>query len=255
MAGYLQFDNAPNSPPAMPLLATLSARVFPDSAPVRKNLRAPPHAPPNASSPTRATPFLFPSPLPRPSRIWYTSILSAMAEAAAPKSYSLDAVKKPLKRARVNRPSKLRASITPGTVLIILAGRDKGRRVVFLKQLESGLLLVTGPFKVNRIPLRRVNQRYVIATSTKVDVSGVDVAKFDDSYFAGEQKKKEKKSEGEFFETEKKEKKVVSQARKDDQAAVDEKILAAVGSEPLLKEYLSARFSLTSGDKPHRMQF
>ncbi|GJP78519.1 hypothetical protein CLOP_g8813 [Closterium sp. NIES-67] len=177
-----------------------------------------------------------------------------MAEATAPKSYSLDAVKKPLKRARVNRPSKLRTSITPGTVLIILAGRDKGKRVVFLKQLESGLLLVTGPFKVNRVPLRRVNQRYVIATSTKVDVSGSDVAKFDDSYFAGEQKK-EKKSEGEFFETEKKEKKVVSQARKDDQAAVDDKILAAVASEPLLKEYLSARFSLTSGDKPHRMQF
>lgn len=61
---------------------------------------------------------------------------------------------------------------------------------------------MTGPFKINGVPLRRVNQSYVIATSTKVDISGVNVEKFDDKYFTKEVTRKKKKGEGEFFETE-----------------------------------------------------
>lgn len=65
------------------------------------------------------------------------------------------------------------------------------------------LLPAAGPFKINGVPLRRLNQSYVIATSTKVDISGVNVDKFDDTYFAKQGERKKKKGEGEFFESEK----------------------------------------------------
>merc|ERR1712129_286686 len=95
------------------------------------------------------------------------------------------------------KPTKLRNSITPGTILVLLAGRFRGKRVVFLKQLDSGLLLVTGPYNVNGVPLRRVNQRFCIATSTKVNVG--DAKDITDAFFARDAKKKEKKTESGFF--------------------------------------------------------
>ena len=99
------------------------------------------------------------------------------------------------------RPTRLRKNIAPGQILVLLGGRFKGKRVVFLKQLKSGLLLVTGPHKINGVPLKRVNQAYVIPTATKVDLAGVDAAGIDDEYFARAKVQKAKKSEEGFFAT------------------------------------------------------
>ncbi|EPS67805.1 hypothetical protein M569_06970, partial [Genlisea aurea] len=172
-----------------------------------------------------------------------------------PKFYPADDVKKPLPNKRKAKPTKLRASITPGTVLILLVGRFKGKRVVFLKQLSSGLLLITGPFKINGVPLRRVNQAFVIGTSTKIDISGVDIEKFDDKYFAKKKEKKKKKGENEFFESEKEEKNTLPPEKKEDQKAVDTALLKAIEAVPDLRTYLGARFSLKDGVKPHELVF
>ena len=52
---------------------------------------------------------------------------------------------------------------------------------------------------VLQVPLKRVNQAYVIATSTKVDIKDSDVSKMEDSHFKAAEKPKEKKGEDGFF--------------------------------------------------------
>ncbi len=101
--------------------------------------------------------------------------------------------------------------------------------------------------------MRRVNQRYVIATSTKVSLDGVDVSKIDDAFFARE-KKEVKKGEEALFDNTKKAT-VTSEARKTAQAAVDAKLKANIDKVELLGAFLGARFRLRKGDKPHLMKF
>eukprot|EP01112_Ceratiomyxa_fruticulosa_P024280 TRINITY_DN981_c0_g1_i1.p1 TRINITY_DN981_c0_g1~~TRINITY_DN981_c0_g1_i1.p1 ORF type:complete len:282 (-),score=69.79 TRINITY_DN981_c0_g1_i1:106-951(-) len=161
---------------------------------------------------------------------------------------------------------KLRKSITPGTVLILLGGRFKGRRVVFLKQLKSGLLLITGPFKINGVPLRRVHQKFVIATSTKIDISGVEVPKkVTDKYLSHRNPPtKQQKLVKHFFTTRQlhrlgrrtpKALLVLKKGIVKYQKAVDTPILAKIKGVPSLRKYLSSNFNLKKGQYPHEIKF
>ena len=63
------------------------------------------------------------------------------------KWYPAEDVPKPRKRSFKPTVAKLRKSLVPGTIVILLSGRFRGKRAVFLKQLPSGLLLVTGAWR------------------------------------------------------------------------------------------------------------
>ena len=151
-----------------------------------------------------------------------------------------------------------RRNMKPGRVLILLAGRHQGKRVVLVKVLPSGLLLVTGPFGINSCPLRRVSQRYVIGCQTKIDLASVKVPEhINDEYFRRIKSSKGKKQgEGDIFAA-KKEKFVPTEQRKADQKTVDEQVLKAIKANKegkFLRKYLQSMFCLHSSQYPHRMK-
>lgn len=151
-----------------------------------------------------------------------------------------------------------RRTLVPGKVLILLAGRHKGKRVVLLKVLSSGLLLVNGPFYLNSCPLRRISQRYVISTKTRVNLKGVSIPEhINDAYFKRADKKKNRKTEGDIF-AKAEEKYLPSEQRKKDQVEVDKLVKGAIKKTNqglLVSKYLKSFFALRSHQYPHRLRF
>ncbi|GKT23403.1 60S ribosomal protein L6E like protein [Aduncisulcus paluster] len=146
---------------------------------------------------------------------------------------------------KASSTGECKAHVRPGQVVIILSGGFAGKRVVALKNLPRGFLLVSGPYKINGVPLRRVPASRVIPTSTLVDISKIDLSQVSDALF-----KKEKKG-----------RKVIGKRSASFenfckvQSTVDTQILSALKDQPLLKKYLDTKFSLVDGDKPHEMKF
>merc|ERR1711918_320883 len=116
-------------------------------------------------------------------------------------------------------------------------------RVVALHPLPSGLLLVTGPYRFNGVPLKRVNPAYCIPTSSKLNVANVDVSSIDDAWFARDEVKAGNKGEDAFFADNNKVN-VRSDAKKDTQK-VDASVCELVKKEDaLFGAYLRTRFTL-----------
>jgi len=116
---------------------------------------------------------------------------------------------------------------------------------------------VTGPFKLNGVPLRRVNQAYVIATTTSLDLGGFKVDdNINDAYFAKAATKGPRTAEQEFFEGgAPKPKEPFPESKSADQKAVDKAILASAKKTANLAKYLKASWGLSKGQFPHQLVF
>jgi len=86
---------------------------------------------------------------------------------------------------------KLKKTLTPGTVVMILKGKHSGRKAIFLKQLErTGMILIMGPKRLSGVPLKRIDQCYVIGSQTKLDISDIKIDPIlDDGFFDSPKKK------------------------------------------------------------------
>ena len=168
--------------------------------------------------------------------------------------YPVSNLKSHFKRqCKAPKASHISAPLTPGQVVIILSGRFRGRRVVYLKKLESNLLLVTGPYKYNGVPLKRVNAAYVLPTNTKLNINAEIAKNVNDKFF--DRVDIERTKEEDFFEDKEKKKGRISEDKKKLQTEVDAEVKKAVDGVPMMKEYLRNRFALKNGDKPHLMKF
>ncbi|CBY10035.1 unnamed protein product [Oikopleura dioica] len=168
--------------------------------------------------------------------------------------------KKKKKQKKSFSEKKNSCNLEAGRILILLTGRHRGKRVVFIKQLrQSGLLLVTGPYCINGVPLRRVHQKTTITTSSILPISEAHfkVPPFvNDSFFCAKTKEKKVSVDAVLENSEKKESEAkLSEERKLLQRQVDEAALESIRSIPFMKDYLSQKFSLSKNQMPHKMNF
>jgi len=150
-----------------------------------------------------------------------------------------------------DRMTRLRKSMVPGRVCVCVIGPYTSKKLVFLKQLDSGLLLCAC---LNNSAIRRFPQKWLLATSEKVSLSGAvtgELGSWSDCTFnvLKTESADDSKADDMFNQSETK------NVPAEFQSSVDSLVKAVEGcvDDKYMTYYLKARFTLESQLGPHSM--
>ncbi|ADM12106.2 ribosomal protein L6e domain-containing protein [Encephalitozoon intestinalis ATCC 50506] len=126
------------------------------------------------------------------------------------------------------KPRARRSDLSKGMVVVVLEGVFASRRVVYLKALEDNLALCAGPKSVSGVPFFKIDERYLLATSTILSI-GVDVNVDEKNIILSERDVYDVPMDVEMTDAEKK---------------IDEEIAKAVKEIKYMRTYLSEPFEI-----------
>mmetsp|Transcript_29247 Transcript_29247/g.57225 ORF Transcript_29247/g.57225 Transcript_29247/m.57225 type:complete len:203 (+) Transcript_29247:25-633(+) len=130
------------------------------------------------------------------------------------------------------KANKSHEKIKKGSVIILLGLKFQGKKAILLKITKKGFFVISGPFSINGIPLRRINPRYALPTEINVDLSNMKLGFINDNYFNFLKKSSK-------FSSEYQKQKLISVHRVR-QSAIDEYLKKEIKKHFFLKFYLKS---------------
>nr|UXY86672.1 60S ribosomal protein L6B [Cryptomonas paramecium] len=121
-----------------------------------------------------------------------------------------------------------------GSVAIISFGKLRGKKAIILRTTKCRMFVISGPFSLNGISIRRIKYNHLIPTQNRLNISSVDTKIFDDEYFIF--LKKSKKTGSQNLKNR------LKMAHALREIHIDRYLLRQIGTNLFLKAYLKAKY-------------
>ncbi|AEA38705.1 60S ribosomal protein L6B (nucleomorph) [Cryptomonas paramecium] len=128
-----------------------------------------------------------------------------------------------------------------GSIVIISFGKLRGKKAIILRTTKCQMFVISGPFSLNGISIRRIKPGHIITTRNRLDVDSVNTRIFDDEYFIF-LKKSRKRGNQDL-------KNRLKMAHALREIHIDRYLLNQISTNLFLKAYLKAKYTQNSYTK------